>query len=231
MHSEPRRSAAAVIPPPAPQAGASKATALQPHLLAPLPYAEDALETVISAGTLRIHHGKHHQGYVDELNRLVAGTPMAAKTLEQLVVATAGTHKLAPVFNNAAQAWNHAFYWRSMHPYGDQAPPPALKSRIEATFGNVALLKTELLDAATTQFGSGWVWLVSDADTLKVVKTGNAGNPLTDDMTPLLAIDVWEHAYYLDYQNRRAEHVKALLEKLINWEFAASNLHSVSAGA
>jgi Fe-Mn family superoxide dismutase len=192
--------------------------------LPPLPYAENALEPVISAKTLRLHYGTHNKGYVDTLNQLVAGTPFADMSLKQLVLSTAGKPEHAPIFNNAAQAWNHAFYWRSLSPGGGGVPPHALKACIDSTFGRLEALKEELGTAATTLFGSGWAWLVLDGAKLRVVKTGNAENPLTAYTKPLLAIDVWEHAYYLDFQNKRADYVKRVIEKLINWEFAAENL-------
>jgi len=192
--------------------------------LLPLPYAEDGLEPVISAKTLRFHYGKHYKGYVDALNQLVAGTPFADMSLEQLILCTARDPEHAPIFHNAAQAWNHAFYWRSLSPRGGGFPPHALKVRVDSTFGDLEALKEKLVTAATTQFGSGWAWLVLDGAKLRVVKTDNAENPLTENMRPLLVIDVWEHAYYLDFQNRRADYVKGVIERLINWEFAAENL-------
>jgi len=195
-------------------------------VLPPLPYAENALEPVISAKTLRIHHGKHHQGYVDTLNQLVAGTPFANRPLKELVLATAGKPEQAALFHNAAQAWNHSFYWRSLSPRGGNVPPLDLKTRIDSIFGDLDSLKEQLGIAATTQFGSGWAWLVLDGAKLRVVKTDNADNPLTAQLKPLLVIDVWEHAYYLDCQNRRADYVKGVIDKLINWEFAAENLDS-----
>lgn len=195
-----------------------------PHFLPALPYAENALEPAISASTLSFHYGKHHKGYVETLNKLVAGTPFAGMTLEQIIKATAGQSKDTAIFNNAAQAWNHTFYWHSLRPQSDRAIPAALSAKIESSFHGVAALKKELAAAALGQFGSGWVWLVADAGELKVVKTGNAENPLTKGLKPLLTIDVWEHAYYLDYQNRRADHVNTLLDKLVNWDFAAENL-------
>lgn len=195
-----------------------------PHSLPALPYAENALAPVISASTLSVHHGKHHKGYVDALNELVLGTPFADMTLEQIIKATAGKSKEAAIFNNAAQAWNHTFYWHSLRPQSDRAIPSALSSKINASFLGVGGLKKELAVAAMGQFGSGWIWLVIDAGELKVVKTGNAENPLARGLKPLLTIDVWEHAYYLDYQNRRADHVNTLLDKLVNWDFAAENL-------
>jgi Fe-Mn family superoxide dismutase len=199
-------------------------TARAVFALQPLPYAENGLEPVISAKTLRLHYGKHYKGYVDTLNQLVAGTPFADMSLKQIFLSTAAEPEHAPIFHNAAQAWNHAFYWRSLSPRGGGFPPHALKVRVDSTFGGLEALKEELGTAATTQFGSGWAWLVLDGAKLRVVKTDNAENPLTVLMKPLLVIDVWEHAYYLDFQNRRADYVKAVIEKLINWEFAAENL-------
>ena len=195
------------------------------HVLPPLPYPENALDPVISPRTLSFHYGKHHKGYVDTLNKLVAGTELAGSVAGALIAATAGKADKTAIFNNAAQVWNHTFYWRSLRPNGGGEPPAALKQKIEADFRrSLDACKKELATAATTQFGSGWAWLVQDAGMLKVVKTGNAGTPLTRNVKPLLAIDVWEHAYYLDYQNRRADHVNAVLDKLINWGFAADNL-------
>lgn len=194
------------------------------HVLPLLPYAENALDPAISANTIGLHYGKHHKGYVDTLNKLLAGTELADLSLERLIAATAGKSDKAAIFNNAAQGWNHTFYWRSLRPKGGGEPPTALRRKIEASFGNLDACKKELVTAATSQFGSGWAWLVLDADKLKVVKTPNAATPLTTLAKPLLAIDVWEHAYYLDYQNRRADYVSAVLDKLINWGFAADNL-------
>jgi superoxide dismutase, Fe-Mn family len=194
------------------------------HVLPSLPYAENALDPVISANTIGFHYGKHHKGYVDTLNKLIAGTELADLSLEKLVAKTSGKADKVAIFNNAAQTWNHTFYWRSLRPKGGGEPPAALKQKIEASFGNLEACKKELATAATTQFGSGWVWLVLEAGKLKVVKTGNADTPLTKAVKPLLTIDVWEHAYYLDYQNRRADYVNAVLDKLINWGFAADNL-------
>jgi Fe-Mn family superoxide dismutase len=200
-----------------------------PFLLAPLPYPDDALEPVISARTLRLHHGKHHQGYVETLNRLVAGTPFAVMSLEQVVLASARRPQLAEMFHNAAQAWNHAFYWLSMAPKADDAPPQKLEARIVSSFGSVKVLKEQLAAAATSEFGSGWVWLVQDGERLRVLKTDNADNPLMMGLRPLLTIDVWEHAYYLDVQNRRVEYVNGILASLLDWRFAAANLqHSKS---
>lgn len=194
------------------------------HILPPLPFADNALDPVISANTLSFHYGKHHKAYVDNLNKLVAGTEFADLSLEQVITATAGRADKAGIFNNAAQIWNHTFYWNSLAPKGGGEPPAALKQKIEASFGSLDACKQELATAATTQFGSGWAWLALDGDKLKVVKTANANVPLTEGMKPLLVIDVWEHAYYLDYQNRRADYVNAVLDKLVNWGFAANNL-------
>jgi len=194
------------------------------HVLPPLPYAENALDPVISANTIGFHYGKHHKGYVDTLNKLIAGTPLAGLTLEKLIAETAGRADKVAIFTNAAQTWNHSFYWRSLRPNGGGAPPAALMQKIEASFDSLEACKKELATAATTQLGSGWAWLVLEAGKLKVVKTANALTPLAKGVKPLLTIDVWEHAYYLDYQNRRANYVNAVLDKLINWDFAADNL-------
>lgn len=203
---------------------ARPAQAASPIILPALPYAENALNPVITANTIGFHYGKHHKAYVDNLNKLIAGSDLADLPLEKIIAAVAGKADKTAIFNNAAQTWNHTFYWHSLRPNGGGEPPAALKQRIEASFGSVDALKKELATAATGQFGSGWAWLVADGDKLKVVKTGNADVPLTAGLKPLLTIDVWEHAYYLDYQNRRADYVNALLDKLINWEFALKNL-------
>jgi len=193
-------------------------------MLPPLPYDQSALQPVISANTLGFHHGKHHKTYVDTLNKLIAGTEFVDLPLEKIIKATAGQADHAAIFNNAAQVWNHTFYWHSLKPKGGGEPPAALKRLMEASFGSVDACRKELANAAVGQFGSGWAWLVQDGDKLKIAKTGDADNPLAYGEKALLTIDVWEHAYYLDYQNRRADHVNGLLDKLINWEFAAENL-------
>jgi superoxide dismutase, Fe-Mn family len=194
------------------------------HVLPPLPYAQNALEPVVSARTIGIHYGKHHKTYVDTLNKLISGTELANLSLEKIIATTAGKADKVEIFNNAAQAWNHDFYWRSMRPNGGGEPPAALKQWIEVSFITVEACKKELAAAATKHFGSGWAWLVQEHGKLKVVSTGNADNPLTKGASPLLAIDVWEHAYYLDHQNRRVDYVNAVLDKLIHWGFAADNL-------
>jgi len=193
-------------------------------VLAPLPYADNALEPVISAHTLSFHYGKHHKTYVDNLNNLVAGTDLAGQSLEQIIRAAAGKADKAGIFNNAAQVWNHMFYWHSLSPNGGGEPPADLKQKIEQSFGSLDACKKEFANAAMTQFGSGWAWLVQDGDKIAVAKTGNAESPITQNVRPLLTIDVWEHAYYLDYQNRRVDYVNTILDKLINWEFAQANL-------
>jgi len=195
-----------------------------PIALPPLPYEQNALDPVISANTLSFHYGKHHKTYVETLNKLIVGTEFADMPLEAIIKATNDDPDHGAVFNNAAQVWNHTFYWKSLKPKGGGEPPATLKKLMEASFGSVDECKKELSKAALGQFGSGWAWLVQDGEKLKVLKTANAKTPLTDGPTPLLTVDVWEHAYYLDYQNRRVDYVNALLDKLANWEFAAQNL-------
>jgi len=194
-----------------------------PFSLPPLPYADTALEPLISANTLSYHYGKHHKTYVDNLNKLVDGKDLASMSLEEIIHASAGKAEMAGVFNNAAQVWNHTFYWNSLKPNGGGKPTGAIAAAIDKDLGGYDKFKAELSAAAVTQFGSGWAWLVSDAGTLKIVKTGNAEVPLTKGQKPLLTIDVWEHAYYLDYQNLRAKYVETLIDKLLNWDFANKN--------
>jgi Fe-Mn family superoxide dismutase len=203
---------------------ATAATISAPLILPPLPYALNALEPTISAKTLSFHHGKHHGAYVENTNRLIVGTELADLPLDQIVAETAGRAERASIFNNAAQAWNHSFYWHSLKPNGGGEPRAMLKQKMEESFASVDACKKELANSAMAQFGSGWAWLVLDGSNLKVVKTANAETPFTFGLKPLLAIDVWEHAYYLDYQNKRADHVNAVIDRLINWEFAAENL-------
>ncbi|MBN2011912.1 superoxide dismutase [candidate division KSB1 bacterium] len=192
--------------------------------LPPLPYAPNALQPVISERTISFHYNKHHQGYVNNLNKLVTGTEFADMPLKQIIKKTYNQPDQIAIFNNAAQVWNHTFYWNSLKPQGGGEPPAALIQKMNDAFDGVDACKIALAAAAQTQFGSGWAWLVLDGETLMVVKTSNADNPLTMGMTPLLTIDVWEHAYYLDYQNRRADYVNAVLDKLVNWEFALQNM-------
>ena len=194
-----------------------------PFTLPPLPYADTALEPLISANTLSYHYAKHHKTYVDNLNKLVEGKDLANMSLEEIIQASAGKADMAGVFNNAAQVWNHTFYWNSLKPNGGGKPTGAIAAAIDKDLGGYDKFKADLSAAAVTQFGSGWAWLVSDAGTLKIVKTGNAEVPLTKGQKPLLTIDVWEHAYYLDYQNLRAKYVETLIDKLLNWDFANQN--------
>ena len=204
-------------------AGAS-AQVKGPFELPPLPYAEDALAPVISARTIRFHYGKHHRAYVDNLNGLVKNTPYEKMSLEKVVRASAATTGQTAIFNNAAQVWNHTFYWSSMKAGGGGKPGGEIGKRIEKDFGSYENFRKEFVDAALGQFGSGWAWLATDGKSLKVVKTPNAENPIIQGLTPMLTIDVWEHAYYLDYQNRRKDFVEASLDKLVNWAFVEKNL-------
>ncbi len=190
--------------------------------LPPLPFAESALEPTISARTLSFHHGKHHKAYVDKANSLIKGTDRAGKTPEDVIRATAKNPDESEIFNNAAQAWNHAFYWRSLSPTATK-PEAALMDAIEKTFGGLDQLKDKLREAGMKQFGSGWAWLILENGKLAVTKTGNADTPIAHGQTALLAIDVWEHAYYLDYQNEREKHLKTVLDKIVNWGFASQN--------
>jgi Fe-Mn family superoxide dismutase len=184
-----------------------------------LPYAKDALEPHISAKTLEFHHGKHHKAYVDNLLKLIAGTDLESADLETIIKKSAGDASKAGVFNNAAQVWNHSFYWKCMSPDGGGTPSGAVADKIKAAFGGTDKFAEELKTAGATQFGSGWAWLVQKGDELQVVKTANADTPVAHGLKPLLTVDVWEHAYYLDYQNRRPDYLKTFVEKLINWDF------------
>ncbi|MFC3051018.1 superoxide dismutase [Kordiimonas pumila] len=192
--------------------------------LPPLPYAQNALEPYISSNTLSFHYGKHHNAYVTNLNKLVEGTDFAGKSLEEIMKATAGDSSKAGIFNNAAQVWNHTFYWHSMCANGGGKPSGALAEKIVTDFGSFEKFVEAFKTAGATQFGSGWTWLVLRDGKLTVEKTANAECPLTDGATPLLTMDVWEHAYYLDFQNRRPDYIETFLNSLANWEFAAKNL-------
>ncbi|WP_417463701.1 superoxide dismutase [Kordiimonas sp.] len=197
-----------------------------------LPYEQDALEPHISKETLGFHHGKHHNAYVTNLNGLVEGTEFEGQSLEAIMQATAGKADKAGVFNNAAQIWNHTFYWHSMSPNGGGQPTGALADKIKADFGSFDAFVEEFKKAGATQFGSGWAWLVLNKDgKLEVTKTLNAECPLTDGKTPLLTMDVWEHAYYLDFQNRRPDYIATFLSSLVNWQFAAANYSAATAKA
>lgn len=190
------------------------------HKLPELPFAKDALAPNISAETLEYHYGKHHKAYVDNLNKLIPGTEFENLALEQII-------KKAPaggIFNNAAQIWNHTFYWKSIDPKGGGEPTGDLAAAINKSFGSFAQFKEKFTASATTLFGSGWAWLVKNADgSLTIENASNAGNPLTSGKKPLLTCDVWEHAYYIDYRNARAKYVEAYW-KIVNWKFAGQNL-------
>jgi Fe-Mn family superoxide dismutase len=197
----------------APQMGAG------PFTLPPLPYDQGALAPFISAETISYHYGKHHKGYVDNLNKLVAGKPESGRTLQDLVMTAAP----GPTFNNAAQIWNHTFYWSSLKPKGGGAPAGDLAAALKRDFGSLAEFRTQFAQAATSLFGSGWAWLVLEDGKLKIIQTSNADNSMRHDQTALLVLDVWEHAYYIDYRNARAKYVDAAIDNLINWDFAAAN--------
>jgi Fe-Mn family superoxide dismutase len=189
-----------------------------------LPYAKEALAPYISAGTLDFHHGKHHKAYVDNVNKLIAGTDLEGKSLEEIIAAAAKDPAKAGIFNNAAQVWNHSFYWKCLKPGGGGPPKGAIADKINAAFGGYDKFVEELKNAGMTQFGSGWAWLVLDGGALKITKTANADTPLVHGQKALLTLDVWEHAYYLDYQNRRPDYLAAVIQHLINWDFANANL-------
>ncbi len=190
-----------------------------------LPYAKDALAPHISANTLDFHHGKHHATYVKNLNGLVEGTDLENASLEEVIQSVAGDASKGGIFNNAAQIWNHTFYWHSMKPQGGGKPSGALAAKIEKDFGSYDDFVAQFKKAGATQFGSGWAWLVVEGGKLKILKTANAETPLTQSgVTPLMTCDVWEHAYYLDFQNRRPDYLSTFLEHLVNWDFAAENL-------
>lgn len=190
-----------------------------------LPFARDALEPVISAKTVDLHHGKHHKGYADKMIAAIQGGPLDGKSLEDIVIASSRSKKLTGLFNNAAQTWNHNFYWLSLSPK-PKAPTGKLLTAIERDFGSLDACKKALADTSVAQFASGWGWLVLERGKLKVVSTSNADVPFLHGQLPLLTVDVWEHAYYLDYQNRRADHVAAVIEKTLNWEFAEKNFEA-----
>ena len=190
-----------------------------PFTLPELPYPKDALAPHLSAETLEYHHDKHHNAYVTNLNNLVEGTDLASKSLEEIIQAADGG-----VFNNAAQVWNHTFYWNCMKPGGGGVPSGDLAAALDQAFGSYDAFKTEFSQAAVTQFGSGWAWLVDDGGTLKVTKTSNADLPMKHGQTALLTVDVWEHAYYIDYRNLRPKYVETFLTGLVDWDFVAANL-------
>jgi superoxide dismutase, Fe-Mn family len=187
--------------------------------LPPLPYELDALAPHISQETLEYHYGKHHQTYVTNLNKLVEGTDLEGKSLEEVILASEGG-----VFNNSAQVWNHSFYWASMKPGGGGAPDGDIGEKINSAFGSYDGFKEEFAKAATTQFGSGWAWLIDDGGKLAITQTSNADLPMKHSQKALLTIDVWEHAYYIDYRNARPKYIDTYLDSLLNWDFVAANL-------
>jgi Fe-Mn family superoxide dismutase len=197
---------------------------IMPFTIPELPYTQDELEPHISAKTLGFHYGKHHQAYATNLNKLIVNTDLDSKSLEDIIKLVALDSEKVGIFNNAAQVWNHTFYWKSMKPKGGGAPSGELAERINNDFGGYKNFKKEFKEAASTQFGSGWAWLVLMGDKLEIIKTGNASLPMINGQTALLTCDIWEHAYYLDYQNRRPDYVDAFLDHLVNWDFVKYNL-------
>lgn len=191
-----------------------------PITLPPLPYADDGLDPHISARTISFHHGKHHAAYVNNLNGLIEGTELADATLEEIIAAA----EPGGLYNNAAQVWNHTFYWESMTPNGGGTPSGDLAAAIDRSFGSYQTFRDAFTAAAVGNFGSGWTWLIADGDGVAIVGTDDADTPIRHGQVPLLTIDIWEHAYYLDYQNARPTYVAAFLDHLVNWEFAAANL-------
>ena len=199
---------------------------ISPFTLPKLPYETKALEPYISENTFSYHYGKHHLAYVNNLNNLIKDTELSTQTIDKIILATAKDTSKTGVFNNAAQVWNHTFYWHSMRPQGGGEPKGNLREQIEKDFGGFQKFVEEFKNAGATQFGSGWAWLVLENGKLKVTKTPNADMPLVHGQKPLITVDVWEHAYYLDYQNRRPDYLGIFLEKLANWEFAENNFNS-----
>ncbi|KAA8735483.1 superoxide dismutase [Acinetobacter qingfengensis] len=197
-----------------------------------LPYAYDALEPHISKETLEFHHDKHHQTYVTNLNNLIKETELEGKTLEEIITASAGDTSKAGIFNNAAQVWNHTFYWNSLTPNGGGKPTGAIAVKIDEAFGSYEKFAEEFANAAATQFGSGWAWLVADEinGNLSILKTANADTPLAHGKIAVLTIDVWEHAYYIDFRNARPKYIATFLESLVNWDYANAKLAGQEAG-
>ncbi|HUH66728.1 MAG TPA: superoxide dismutase [Syntrophales bacterium] len=189
-----------------------------------LPYAKDGLAPLISANTMDFHHGKHHKAYVDNTNKLISGTDLADASLEAIIKKTVGDAAKTGLFNNAAQVWNHSFYWKCMKPKGGGKPTGKVADKINEAWGSFETFAEEFKNAGVTQFGSGWAWLVLEGGKLKVTKTANADTPIAHGVKPLLTVDVWEHAYYLDYQNRRPDYLATFVDKLINWDFVKANL-------
>ncbi len=205
-------------------ATAFNAQAARPFELPPLPYDYDALEPHISSEVMKFHYFWHHKGYLHNLNNLVADTEWEEMSLEDIIIESADNPDKQGLFNNAAQVWNHTFFWQSMHPEGGGAPEGDLLEMIEDSFGSYAGFREEFTAAAVGEFASGWAWLIQDGDELLITSTTDAETPITEGKTPLLTLDVWEHAYYLDYQNRRGDFVQVFLDYLINWDFAETRL-------
>ena len=198
---------------------------IMPYQLPKLPYAQNALEPYISGNLMSFHYGKHHQGYVNKYNELVQGTQFADQPLETVIKKTANSKEDKTLFNNAAQIFNHTFFWHSMKPKGGGEPHAKMKSAIQHTWNSIGAFRAEFTDKASKLFGSGWVWVVKEGDKLAIIQTKDAETPISDDkQKPILTLDVWEHAYYLDYQNKRPDFIQAYLEHLINWDFAEKNL-------
>ena len=189
-----------------------------------LDYANNALSPIMSEETLELHHGKHHQTYITNLNNFIKDTDLSNSSLEDIILKSFEDKSKAGIFNNASQHWNHNLFWKCMKPNGGGKIPPKLDSKIKADFGNFEKFREEFIKAGTTQFGSGWCWLSIKNDKLVVTKTPNAENPLINGMKPILGCDVWEHSYYLDYKNKRPAYLENFFDKLINWEFVESNL-------
>lgn len=194
------------------------------YTLPALPYQDNALNPVISSNTMSFHYGKHHQGYVNKYNKAIEGTPFADMPLEDAIKQTATDGSKKGIFNNAAQIYNHTFYWHSMTPKGGGQPSGKVADKIKETWGDYDSFRTEFVQKASTLFGSGWTWLVQDGNKLAITQTQNADTPITTNQKPLITLDVWEHAYYLDYQNKRPDYINAFLDKLVNWEFANQNI-------
>jgi Fe-Mn family superoxide dismutase len=195
-----------------------------PITLPELSYPKDALEPYINARTLEFHHDKHHKAYVDNANKLLTGHPLEKENIETILKKAFNDPKLVGIFNNVAQVWNHSFLWNCMKKSGGKKPSGPIAEKINADFGGYEKFVEELKNAGATQFGSGWAWLALDGNKLKVLKTPNAENPIIHNMVPLLTIDVWEHAYYLDYQNRRPDYISTFIDNLINWDFVNTQL-------
>jgi len=193
------------------------------HTLPELPYSKDALAPVISAETIDYHYGKHHAAYVNNLNKLIEGTPHAELSLEDLIKKVAGNTNEKPVFNNAAQVWNHSFYWNCLSPNGGGEPTGAIAAAIDESFGGFAEFKDKFSKAAATHFGSGWAWVVKSGDGLAIESTANADTPIAQGKSAILTLDVWEHAYYVDYRNARPKYIEEFW-KIINWDFLNKNL-------